>query len=134
MRYLVPLTILLLALFVSGCAHEQKKNAPVFQSFPELALPVDTNAAPATSTETNVLIVTPAEGLSGKVSRVDLNLKYVVLSFPIGQMARLDQQLNLFRGGLKVGEVKVTGPQLNNSIIADIIAGEAQVGDEAIDK
>jgi hypothetical protein len=32
---------------------------------------------------------------------------------------------------LKVGEVKVTGPQREDNIVADLAAGEAEVGDEA---
>jgi hypothetical protein len=46
-------------------------------------------------------------------------------------MAAVGQSLNLYRRGLKVGEVKVTGPQREDNIVADLVAGEAGVGDEA---
>lgn len=75
----------------------------------------------------------PIEALSGKVSSANASLKFVVLTFPIGQMASINQKLNLYRAGVKVGEVVVTGPQRDENIIADIVAGEAQVGDEAHD-
>jgi hypothetical protein len=39
--------------------------------------------------------------------------------------------MNLYRRGLKVGEVKVTGPAREDNIVADLVAGEAEVGDEA---
>ena len=45
-------------------------------------------------------------------------------------MARRDQRLDVYRGGLKVGELLVTGPQQGDSTVADITAGEAQKGDE----
>ena len=46
-------------------------------------------------------------------------------------MAAAEQRLNLYRRGLKVGEVKVTGPAREDNIVADLVAGEAEVGDEA---
>ena len=57
-----------------------------------------------------------------------------MLSFPVGQMPRLDQTLFLYRNGLKVAEVKVTGPQRDNNIVADLVTGDAQVGDEVRDQ
>ena len=54
----------------------------------------------------------------------------MVLSFPIGAVPAVDSRLNVYRGGLKVGELKVTPPQQNNFTAADIIAGECQIGDE----
>ena len=57
--------------------------------------------------------------------------RFVVLNFPLGKMAAVEQRLNLYRRGLKVGEVKVTGPQREDNTVADLVAGEAEVGDEA---
>jgi len=131
MRNWFHLAALSLALIFAGCAHHQE-SAGTFQSFPDLGLPAGTNSA--TTVENGNVIVTPADGLNGKVTRVDFNLKYVVLTFPVGQMASVNQRLNISRGGLKVGEVKVAGPQLNTSIVADIVAGEAEIGDDARDK
>ena len=37
-------------------------------------------------------------------------------------------------GALKVGEVKITGPQRDDHIVGDLTTGEAQVGDEVRDK
>jgi hypothetical protein len=116
MRY-VFLAALILAL-APGCARDQGNMAtPAYQP-----------------TSEPQLIVTGAEGLGGKVSFVNPNLRYAVLTFPVGQMPALNQQLNLYRGGLKVGIVSVCGPQRDDSIVADLIMGEAQAGDEARDK
>jgi hypothetical protein len=57
-----------------------------------------------------------------------------VLGFTVGQMPKQDQGLFLYRDGMKVGEVKITGPQRENNIVADLVTGEAQVGDEVRDQ
>ena len=89
-------------------------------------------AAPKTSSQK--LIVTPETGLVGKVETVNPNLRYVVLSFPIGHLPALEQRLNVYRHGLKVGEVKVTGPQIEDNVVADIVEGDSGPGDEVRDK
>ena len=45
-------------------------------------------------------------------------------------MAAVGQRLNVYRFGLKVGEIKVTGPQRDDNIVGDIVAGEARKGDD----
>ena len=35
---------------------------------------------------------------------------------------------------MKVGEVKITGPERDNNIVADLVTGEAQVGSEVRDR
>jgi hypothetical protein len=77
------------------------------------------------------LIVTPENALAGKVALVNSVGRFVVLNFPLGKMAAADQRMNLYRRGLKVGEVKVTGPAREDNIVADLVAGDAEVGDEA---
>jgi hypothetical protein len=49
-------------------------------------------------------------------------------------MAAIEQQLVLYRQGQKIGEVKVTGPQQDDNIIADVLSGEAEAGDEVREK
>jgi hypothetical protein len=130
MKILLWLALLLATLVFPGCAG---KNKPVAVYRPLIAAPsVTASNIPASSSQP--LIVTPAEGLSGKVSSVNANLKFVVLTFPLGRMARIDQHLSIYRAGMKVAELNVTGPQRDDSIVADITSGEAQVGDEVLDK
>jgi hypothetical protein len=110
-------------------------------------VPLSTNSPTASTTgpSTNVpplaratpktnVIVTPAEGLAGKVISLNTTGKFVVLSFPLGQMPAFEQRLNIYRRGLKVGEAKVTGPKLDDNIVADIAQGTAEVGDEVRDR
>jgi hypothetical protein len=61
---------------------------------------------------------------------VNVQARFVVITFPPGAMPRAGQQLSVNHRGLKVGEVKITGPQRENDTVADLIAGEANVGDE----
>lgn len=74
-------------------------------------------------------IVTPDLSLTAKVLSVNAAGRFVVLDFPNGQLPKLQQTLSLYHAGLKAGEVKVTGPQAENAIVADLISGEAKVGD-----
>lgn len=85
----------------------------------------------AVSRTNHGLIITPEIVLAGKVALVDMTARCVVLTFPLGKMPTLEQRLSLYRRGLKVGEVKVTGPQREDNIVADLVAGEAEAGDEA---
>jgi hypothetical protein len=129
MRNLFWLAAVLVALVFAGCARK-KTSESAYQSFA---------GAPATKesetpTSAQVLMVKAAEGLNGKVSSANANAKFVVLTFPVGQMAEINQRLNVYRGELKVGEVKVTGPQGDDSIVADILVGGAQPGDEVRDR
>jgi hypothetical protein len=127
MRFLSGL--LLGGIIVSGCAKDQSSVWPSDGSrLPQqVVAPVITNAPPK-------LIVTPEIMLVGKVVRFSSEGRFVVLNFPIGHLPSVDQRLNVYRQGLKVGEVKVTGPERDDNTVADIVAGEAQLADEVRDK
>ena len=75
-------------------------------------------------------VLVPSHALVGKIVRVMPAGRFVVITFPVGHLPILEQRLNVFRNGLKVGELKVTGPQLDDNIVADLVAGDAQPGDE----
>jgi len=79
-------------------------------------------------------IVTPEVSLAAKVLSVNAVGHFVVLGFPNGNLPKLLQTLSLYRAGLKVGEVKITGPQSENNIVADLISGEAKIGDTIRDQ
>ncbi|MBI3192196.1 MAG: hypothetical protein HYZ36_05970, partial [Pedosphaera parvula] len=49
----------------------------------------------------------------------------------LGRPPVVDQRVNLYRKGQKVGEVRISSQSRNNNFAADIMAGEARVGDEA---
>ena len=128
MRDWLWLAILPGTLLAGGCARDRTAAA----STPEV--PANPSPVASTNDSGSQLIVTALEGLNGKVSAADLNLRFVVLTFPVGQMPALNQQLNIYRNGLKVGIVNVSGPQRDDSIVADIIMGEANAGDQVRDR
>jgi hypothetical protein len=74
--------------------------------------------------------MTPDTVLIGKVARVNQEGRFVVMTFPVGHLPTLNQRLSVYRQGLKVGEVRVTGPQMDDNVVGDIGAGEALPGDE----
>lgn len=114
MRFLAGLVVG--AMLLAGCAGSKR------------------NALPSSSTsgdKATRLIITPDGMPIGRVVFFNEQGRFVVLQFPVGQMPKLETRLNVYRGGLKVGEIKVSGPQSNDNIIADILNGEALVGDEA---
>ena len=45
-------------------------------------------------------------------------------------MPQAGQTFFLYRAGMKVGEVKITGPQRDNDTVADLTTGDAQEGDD----
>lgn len=75
-------------------------------------------------------VVKPAEVLTGKVVSYNSVGGFAVLNFPVTKMPAVGQKLSLYRDGLKVGEVKITGPQKDDNIVADLAKGEAKAGDE----
>jgi len=117
MKNFGPIFVALLAVAICGCSENGNKT--------RLARPAAASPRP---------IVTPDYSLAAKVISVNTVGRFVVLSFPASQMPKLDTAMFLYRGGLKVAEVRVTGPQLENNIDADMISGEAQVGDTVRDQ
>jgi hypothetical protein len=117
--------LLLVAILANGCAlfHHQRAE-------PVQPAPASSTATPAAPAATLNPIVTPDNSLAARVAAYNSAGRFVVLTFPVGPMPGMDQSLFLYRNGLKVGVVKVTGPQRDNDTVADLLNGTAQVGDE----
>jgi hypothetical protein len=95
------------------------------------AHPAPSEAAPKPS----MVIVTPTDTRAGKITSVNATVRYVVITYPVGvPLPTPERQLNVYRAGLKVAEVKVGGDNPRErrdvNLAADIIAGECKVGDE----
>lgn len=117
-------------LLVAGCASESPKQ-PGFQATPaavRVAPPAEPKARSEPRTPT-APIVTPGTAVTARVTLVNPN-GFVVLTFPIGMRAAPGKRLSVYRGGLKVGELKLTQWQMDTNAVADIIAGECRAGDE----
>lgn len=127
MRVLL-LAILPGVLALTGCVRKSEKALPPPPTAPRTGTPV---ASTEPAFQNPALIVTPDVIPVGKVALVNATARHVVLTFPLQKTPPLGQRLALYRRGAQVGEVKVTGPQREDHIVADLVAGEAQVGDEA---
>ena len=121
MKKLLPLSLLILAVAAPGCAWTKRQFTWHHKSA----------GKPGSASTT---IVVPDESLTAKVLTVNTVGQFVVLNFPEGRMPKLQQHLFLYREGLRVAEVKVVGPQQETSIVADIVTGEARVGDTVRDE
>lgn len=108
----------------------QQSPQPVASAPSQMPQPTPPESKPATS-QTSQAVVTPDNSLAGKVMTYNSVGRFVVLRFPAGQMPKDGQTLFIYRGGLKVGELKISGEQRDDFIVADIVSGDAQAGDDA---
>ena len=121
MRY----SVLLLSGLLFGCAGRKATDAQAPIEMSGGSVSAERPAGPQT------VIITPDDSLVGKVAMVNQGFRFVILNFPVGHLPAPEQFLTLYRGGVKVGEVKVTSQQNDDNVVADISAGDAEVGDEA---
>jgi hypothetical protein len=126
MRAIVIL-VLSSALLV-GCKHARPSDAKAPPGQAAAQKPADKKATRETkkTAPTATAITEPI----GKVASINTNLRFVVIDFGLNPAPPADQMLSVYRQGQKVGEVKLSGPPRNNIIAADLIQGEANVGDE----
>lgn len=73
--------------------------------------------------------ILPDASVEGRIVTVNVPLRYVVVDFDLRQQPALGQQLAVYRQGVRVGEVKITGPIMGTAAAGDIVAGQAAVGD-----
>lgn len=82
---------------------------------------------PATQRNTQVV---PVDEISGRVASVSPVYRFVVIDFYLSRMPQVGQKLGVYRQGLKVGEVKISSWERNQIVAADLVAGQANVGDQ----
>jgi len=103
------------AFLLAGCAH---KPPPGGAPPP----PVVKNSPPP--------VITPHSNPVGRVEMVNRAARFVVLSFPPGHVPPSGEHWSVHHRGLKIGEVRISGPQREVDTVADLVAGEASVGDD----
>lgn len=74
-------------------------------------------------------VIQPVSAFSGKVVLVNAPLKYVVVEGTIGRLPPVEQSLNVYRDGQKVGVVVVSNQTRGANFAADLSQGEVRVGD-----
>jgi hypothetical protein len=119
------------AWLVGGCQTPQSDFSAEPTATENATNPAETPANTETFPLRQKLLVNPdANLLVGTVSVFNAQGRFVVLDFPVGKMPAAEQVLFVYRRGLKIGEVRVTGPERDHKTVADLISGEAQRGDE----
>jgi hypothetical protein len=116
MRFLSVILLMGLAV-VGGCGKSQSNGNT-------------TKKKPAGVVGTTNDVSNPSFSAIGKIVSANATARFVVISYPLTTIPREGQRLNVYRSGLKVGEVKVTGLRQESNIVADIVAGDAQTGDD----
>jgi hypothetical protein len=140
------LSIVLVAGILCGCATGSKPSQPTTTGKKAVRLEQPlvqagvTNKPAASSAKPNAgeskpnPSATSDNSLGGKVATFNSAGRFVVLDFPAGRMPVLEQTMFVYRNGLKVGEVKITGPTRDNNTVADLSSGVANKGDEVRDR
>lgn len=119
------------AWLVGGCQTPQSDFTAEPTAAENATNPAETPAnAEAFPLRQKLLVNPDANLLVGTVSVFNAQGRFVVLDFPVGKMPAAEQVLFVYRRGLKIGEVRVTGPERDHKTVADLISGEAQKGDE----
>jgi hypothetical protein len=109
---------------LAGCANHPPADWP--EPRPASRTTINSTSAPAPPG-----IVTPAQGTTGRIVAVNGTARYAVIGYAIGvRLPPVEQRLNVYRNGLKVAEIKITGPSRDTNTIGDIVAGDCQTGDE----
>ena len=124
------LPVLLLAvLFAAGCAGTRDSKDGAAPPTPKEKGKPAPPPKPAKGQPSPAPVIEPVSAFSGKVVLVNAPLKYIVIEGTIGRLPPVDQKLNVYRDGQRVGEVVVSGQSRGANFAADITLGEARVGD-----
>ncbi len=129
--------VLMVGLLVAGCSTRKSTapaKSPVAVSQPKIAKAKPAPAkppGPSMSVTNGANVITLANTVSGKVARVNTAARFVVLDYSLSRLPAVGDRLIVYRQGTMVGELKVSGPELNSNTVADMIKGDVQVGDEA---
>jgi hypothetical protein len=139
--------VLLIVAALAGCA----KDKPASAKSPEEAFKAKTPVAkttaksktqpaakdipptpqpPAKDAQADLPVITTTDDNIGRVAMVNVSARFAVVTFPFGRVPQPGQQLTLYRKGVKVGQLRVTGPQREFNTVADVIAGSAEADDE----
>lgn len=124
------MTLLLLLLVGAGCASKPDGPSANYPGGQGKVAKVKAPARAPTPPKAPPIIVTPGTSNSGKITSVNAGARFAVITFSSGQLPALERHLGVFRNGLKVAEIKITGPHRDGNTVGDIVAGECQSGDE----
>ena len=97
-------------------------SGPKEMTAPDVVGDLSTDGAP---------VILPVAEATGLVTKVHERLRFVVIDYALQELPGQGQILYLYRQGQRVARLKVSGPVMGQSLVADIVEGAAAVGDEA---
>ena len=112
------------AAWITGCSSDRSEG--VYSGLPEGA---ESGAVQSAEESTPEVIVTPDTSVEGAVVSVNNAGRFAVLRFPAGQVPSTGSTLFVYREGVKVAELSVSGPQKDDHTVADIRSGECRAND-----
>lgn len=121
-----------LLIILAGCARaksarEGKQPVETFARTNNAAAKASMTNAPAPFPMRRTVTV-----LRGQVASVNPALRFAVIDFGGGAFPEKNQMLSIYRAGVKVGLIKMTGPFQNTTGVGDISAGDAALGDSVM--
>ncbi len=122
----LPVSALLVALVIGGCAKRRSTLEPSFTVRPV----APQGAAPTNAATTTAPLLTPVRSPVGRITSVNQQVMIAVVSFPVGQVPAAGGRYSVFRAGQKVGELKMSEEAADTLRVADITSGALQVDDE----
>ena len=122
----LPVSALLLALIITGCAKRRSTLEPSFTVRPV----APQGSAPTNTATTAVPLLTPVSSPVGRITSVNQQVMIAVVTFPVGQVPAAGGRYSVFRAGQKVGELKMSEEAADTLRVADITSGALQVDDE----
>jgi hypothetical protein len=133
---LIAGTSVTLAILIAGCASSDSKTAegerPAVATIPSKGGGLVRDSQPSdaqskTNSPENATLVLPT---SGRIHSVNPGLQFVVIDYTLGGVPALQSLLPVYRGDQKVGQVRLTGPERNGFVAADVVEGILQNDDE----
>lgn len=74
--------------------------------------------------------MTPDFKATGRIVVFNDQAKFAIVNFPFGTLPKAESRLAVYRKGLRVGELRATAQQKDTNVVADLMSGSAQNGDE----
>jgi len=128
MRATTGVAVLLALLGAVSCARET--SSPTANPAPTPpGAPANREAPVESRDDARYPLVTPVTPVQGRVVFLNPRLRFVIVDFAFHSSPRIEQRLGVFRAGRRVGEVRISGPADGTTIVADVMSGEAAVGD-----
>lgn len=121
--------LLVVVLVGAGCAGPKEAKEGAAKPTPKEKTKPAAPPKPAKNQPNPAPVITPVSAFAGKVVLVNAPLKYVVVEGVIGRLPPVEQSLNVYREGQKVGVVVVSNQARGANFAADLMQGEAHVGD-----